>query len=139
MPFGRGKPVGFHVGARSLCPGVKRQRSIRIPLQALGLRSERVTLQIVRMEQMLLVVKRERPEPVDRGLFALWKRDRIGGFPIEYRAGRIFVGIEILRLIRLVIEHVRLRRPRTIEVVDPPLRVVRGSIPAVTRWASVML
>ena len=53
---------------------------------------------------MMLVVERERPEAVDRRLLARRKRDLVVLASGKRGAGRIIVGVEVLRLGRLVVE-----------------------------------
>src|SRR5215468_1853176 len=138
MPIGSGQPVGLLVFAGRLRAGVERERAVGVLRERLVLCPERVALQVVRMEEVLVVVERKRPEAIDwRGL-SLGKRHRIALRADEWLASRIVVGIKVLRLVRLVIEHVGARGASAVVVVHAPLRVVNRAVPAVAGGAAVV-
>src|SRR5262245_56142564 len=53
----RREPVGFLLAARRFRAGMERERTVGIALESLVLGAERVALEVVRMEQMLVVVQ----------------------------------------------------------------------------------
>jgi len=65
MALRRRKPVRFLVGTRRLCPGIERERVVGVALEGLVLGAERVALEVVRVEEVVLVVQGQRPESVD--------------------------------------------------------------------------
>src|SRR5689334_3101848 len=136
---GRGQPVALFVLAGRFCAGIKRERAIGIALQGLVLCAERVAFERVRIEEVMLIVERQRPEAVDRRVLARCECDLVVAVAVERGAGRIAVGVVVLRLGRLVVEHVRLGRAGAIEVVDPGLGIVGRAIPAVAGRSSVVL
>src|SRR5215467_12630095 len=91
------------------------------------------------MEEVVFVVERERPETVDWRLRAGGKSDFVGPGARERGSAGIRVRIKILRFVRFVVEHVRLRGAGAVEVVESRLGVVDGPAPSVSGRAPVVL
>src|SRR5262245_20925037 len=85
LAFGRRQPVAFPVLARRLGAGVEGQRSVAVALQPLVLCAQREALEVVGVEEVVLVVERQRPEAADWRLLAGTKCDRIGIRSVELR------------------------------------------------------
>ena len=90
------------------------------------------------MEQVLVVVQRQRPESLDGRLLPGRERHLVRLLTHHRRARGVVVGVEVLRLGGPVVEHVRSRGARSVEVVDAELRVVGGTIPAVARGPTIV-
>jgi Uncharacterized protein conserved in bacteria (DUF2252) len=139
MSCWRGKPVRFSLRAGRLGSDIQRERTISVSFQGLVLGAKGIAVKLVGVKEVVLVVERDGPEPVDR-------RFLTGGecylevlAPLERSPGRVVVGIEVFSLGRLVIEHIRLGGPGAIEVVETPLGVVRRAVPAIAGGLSIAL
>lgn len=91
------------------------------------------------MEQVLVVVERQRPEAVDGRFLSRSKQDFVAGAALELAAGAVEISVEVLRLHRPVVKHVGLGGARAVKVVDAKLRVVGRAIPAVASRTPVVL
>src|SRR5262245_28538954 len=139
MSIRGGQPVYVLVSSWSLRAGIERERTVGITLEVFVLGAERVTLEVVSVEEMLVVVQGQRPEAVDRWLLSGSERNFVVASAGQFRASAVIVGVEILRLGRPVVEHVRFGRAGPVEVIDPKLRVVGRAIPAIAGRVSVVL
>src|SRR5262245_56687575 len=105
----RRKPVRLPVKAWRLGLDVKRQRTVLVVLQRLVLGAERIALERVRREKMMLVVKRQRPEAIYGRRSPPVKSHRVTIGAVQALAGRIKVLVEVLRLLRRIDEDIGLR------------------------------
>jgi hypothetical protein len=72
------QPVGFFAGRR--CARIERERAVGVVLQRLVLRAERVAFERVGIEQVLIVVERQRPEAFDRRQLPFFENERVQGY-----------------------------------------------------------
>src|SRR5262245_18313093 len=127
----RWQPVGALRLRRWIGLHIDRERSVGIVFQRLALGAERIAPDLVRIEKVILVVERQRPEAAHRRCLILGKRDRIFVRTVEALPGAIEVLIEILRLIRLVDEDVRFADRGAGEIICAERRAVDLRAPVV--------
>src|SRR5262245_39798696 len=77
------QPVRFLFRSRGLRSRVERERPVGVALEILVLGAERVAFDVVRMEEMLVVVQGQRPEAVDRRFLSWRERELVAGATIE--------------------------------------------------------
>src|SRR5262245_58917940 len=89
-------PVRLLVLARRLVADVQRQRTIGVVLEVVVLGAQRIALEIVRREEVEVVVEGERPETLDRRRLALGERHDVLRGAIELGTRAVVVGVEVL-------------------------------------------
>ena len=115
-----GEPVAAHrLVVGRIVRDEKRQAAVGVALEAVVLRAERVTVELVRVEEVVFVVERERPETLDGRQPGRGERDRVAAGAVQAIAGRVEVLVEVGCLARRVDEDVCLAHGGTGEVVGP--------------------
>src|SRR5262245_19960816 len=85
MAIRRRQPVGFLIGPGRLAADVEREGAVGAALERLVLRAERIALERVGMEEVLVVVEGERPEAVNRRLLPGGEGHLIAARSLELR------------------------------------------------------
>ncbi|MCY1529380.1 hypothetical protein D9M68_645200 [compost metagenome] len=88
---------------------------------------------------MMLVIQRERPKALDRRQLPRSEGNLVPLTAVQLNSLGVHVGIEVLRFDGPVVEHVRLRRTRPIEVIYPGLGIVYRAVPVVASRRAIVL
>ena len=137
--FRGGYPVRFLILSRGLRAHIQGQRTIGIEFEILVLGAQRITVEIVDLKKVMVIVNGHRPETMDWWQLAIWEGHCVKFLAFQLHALRIVIGIEVLRLGRPVVEHVRSGRAGAHQIVKPPLGIVGGAVPAIAGGNAVVL
>ncbi|MNO96506.1 hypothetical protein D3C76_881780 [compost metagenome] len=107
-------------------------------MQGFVLGADGVTLELVRREEVLFVVQRQRPEPPDWRQLAFGERDAVAVPAVEAQAVLIQVLVEVFGLFLLVHEDVRTRDGGTGEIVGAERCTVAHGAPVIGQLQTVV-
>ena len=98
--FGRWKPIRLLLTPGSSGCNIDGQRAVRRSDQGLVLRGDRIPLQLIRREEMVLVVQSQRPETLSWRFLTRCKGDSVGVVSVQLLSIAVEVLVEVLRLPR---------------------------------------